>query len=175
VLELFVDHVGRPRVLYTMAGSDPDVAAACTKMLEAGPRWTPARDRSGQALESQVRFNCNVQLNSIGKELWIRKLSTVGPLTPLQLDEALGQDRRGIVSCFETAVILRDDVRGEHWLAFEIGRDGRVLRTEWLSATERSPITFDCVSKAVAELSFPARKAATIADVQFYVSGTSAR
>jgi hypothetical protein len=174
-LELRIDTAGRPQVLAAVPESDPDVVAACRSLVESGPSWTAARDTAGQPIETELTFQCVVQLMSVGKELSIKEIATIGPISPRDFTKVLKLRVPNIADCFETAVQMRMDIAGTHRLALEIGADGRVLRSEWLSKTDRLEVTSRCISDALKELRFTPRAAATIADLQLYVSGAERR
>jgi hypothetical protein len=174
-LALRIGTDGRPQVLAAVPESEPDVEAACRSLIENGPSWTPALDSAGKPIETELTFQCVVQLMSVGKELSIKEIATIGPIAPHDFAKVIKLRVRNIADCFETAVDMKMDVAGTHRLALEIAADGRVLRTEWLSKTDRLETTSRCVSDSLADLRFTPRPEATIADLQLYVSGAARR
>jgi hypothetical protein len=171
-LRLRIDPAGKAEVLGSEPDSDPRVAADCARVVNEGPAWIPARDQHGRPLEAELSFSCTVQLTSATHELSIRELATYGALSPLQLAAALRERELEIADCFQSAVRLRRNVQGSHRLAVEVSPSGEIARSEWLSSPEGVSVTLECVRQAVARVRCPAQPGSSVADIQFYVSGS---
>lgn len=171
-LRLRIAASGKAEVLGSEPDSDPRVAADCARVISDGPVWTPARDQQNRPLETELSFSCAVQLASATHELSIRELATYGTLSPPQFAAALRERELEIADCFQNAVRLRRPVQGSHRLAVEVAPSGEIARSEWLSSTEGVSVTAECVRQAVARVRCPAQPAASVADIQLYVSGS---
>lgn len=171
VLDIEVDTQGRVNVLGVVAGSHPEVAEVCRKMLTQGPPWTPAKDASGRALRQPLRFQCNVQVDSKRMELALASVGAAGPIAVDTVAMTLTEGLQAFSHCFQSAAGLDKAVHGKHWAAFEILPTGQVGRIEWVEQPLIDDMFQVCVFGVLRSFHFAAATPRTIADVQLELGG----
>lgn len=172
-LQIEVRPDGTVGVLGMLGAGNPEVAAACQRMLESGPRWRPATDKTGKAVRYESSFVCRVNLEVPRKELALADVGAAGPLAVQDVAAALSAHLGVFTHCFESAFSMTKKVHGKHWLAFEIGPTGAVGRVEWVEQPLADEMLESCVFSALGALRFPAAAAPTLADVQLEAGGVA--
>lgn len=172
-LQIEVRPDGGVSVLGMLGEGHPEVAAACRRMLEEGPRWQPATDKAGTPVRYEGSFLCRVNLEAPRKELALADVGAAGPLAVQDVAAALGAHLDAFTHCFESAFSMSKKVHGRHWLAFEIAPAGSVGRVEWVEQPLADEMLESCVFSALRALRFPAAAAPTRADVQLEAGGVA--
>ena len=169
-LNIVVGIDGRVQVTSVVDGSNPKLAAACTRSLEHGPAWKPARNAADEPVPYREPFLCvlDMERSYQAARLSTRKIGASGALRPDQVASVVADQIADIVACLkhETQAVK---AFGRHWLAFEIRAGGDVARVEWVERSRDDEPSSTCVLQAVQRWPFPPASNRTIADVELYV------
>jgi hypothetical protein len=170
-LRITVGSEGRVRVESAVDGSDPELAAVCTKLLQEGPAWRPAKDPDGNPVTYRGTFKCvlDVQGAFADATLVTKAIGASGPLPPEQAAGMIADRFQDVVACFKQGLQVTTRAFGLHWLAFEVLPQGEIGRVEWLERPTKDPISSACVTAAMRTLRFPAAPERSIVDVQLYL------
>jgi hypothetical protein len=167
-LQITVAPDGRVRVDSAHAGSDAEVVKVCTKLLAEGPRWTPAKDEHGAAVEYHGDFSCvlDVKGASPGALISMRNLGASGALAPQQVGVVVAAHWDELTRCFMLSIETHGRSVGKHWLAFEVQPSGTVGRVEWVERGTLNALAEPCLQSALQSYRFDPAPERTIVDIE---------
>lgn len=172
-LRIEVHSDGQVSVNGMLPGGHERIAAACSRMLEEGPRWRPATDKDGRPIHYEGTFSCRVNNDAQHKQIALADVGAAGPLPLPVIAATVSEHLTAFTHCFESAFSMSKPIHGKHWMAFEILPSGTVGKPEWVDRPFEDELLETCVFSALRALRFPAAQTATLADVQLELGGIS--